>query len=131
VTVEAVRRWFSRLPELQRDLPILIVDGAAYTPRMILSEVERGTPLGSRLQALLEAGRMGTQPWEEEALLRLRVKSILQRMPPDKPLIATLGPQPRAYTAADLLREVEAGTDVGRRILSAEAEAVRLLLRLS
>jgi len=131
MTLERIRAWFNRLPEVQRDLPIVIYDGVAYTPRMILDEVQRATPLGARLQALVEAGRFGTTPTEEEALLKTRVRMILERMPPDKPVIATLGIPSKVYTPRDLISEVERQTETGRKLMEAEKEAMKVFLRMA
>lgn len=132
MTLSLVRRWFSRLPPLERDLPLLIVNGLAYTPRAVLQEVERGTALGARLQAMIESGSLGTTLQEEVALAKLRLRMMLSRYPPDAPLVATLGGPglpSRAYTARELLEEVERGTDVGMQWVRAELERCRALLR--
>lgn len=130
MTLEVVRRWFEKLPELERDLPLVILDGVAWTPRAILAEVSRGTPTGERLQALVEAGRLGTSYAEEMALVKYRLREILSRYPPGKPIIAVLSIPTRAMTPEDLLREVEQETQLGKRLIRAELEHMRYLLRL-
>jgi hypothetical protein len=133
MTLARVRSWFSRLPPYEQDLPLLIVDGMAYTPRAALQEVERGTPLGARLQALIESGRFGTSAMDEAALAKLRLIQVLSRYPPDRPLVATLGsPQlpGRAYTPKELIEEIRAETPRGMQWIRAEAEHMRRLVRL-
>lgn len=130
--MQRVRAWFNRLPPVERDLPIVILDGLAYTPRAILMEVERGSPIGERLQVLVESGRIGTAYSEEIALLKLRLKELLSRYPMDEPLVATIGELPgRAYTPRDLIREIEIGTSVGLQWVEAERRHVLRLLSLA
>jgi hypothetical protein len=38
---ELVAQWFNKLSEVERDLPLLLVDNYAYTPRMAYNEVMR------------------------------------------------------------------------------------------
>lgn len=130
MTLQLIYRWFSRLPPLERDLPLVVLDGRAYTPRAVLEEVRRGTALGERLQMAVESGALGASPREEEELAKLRLRAILSRYPPDAPIVATLGLPGRVYTARELMEEVEGGTGVGAQWVRAELERCRVLLRL-
>jgi len=131
MTLERVRAWFERLPPAERDLPIIILEGVAYTPRMILAEVSRGTPLGERLQAMVETGRLGTTMAEVESLAKLRLKELLSRLPPDKPIVATLGIPEKTYTPRELLREIEMQTEAGRQWVEAEIRTMRRVLEMA
>ena len=132
MTLPVVRRWFNRLPEAERDLPIVTINGVAYTPRMILAEVERGTPLGRRLQAMVEAGQLAASgPEDLERLAKLRLKMVLERLP-ERPLIACLREDHvRVYTPRQLLKEIEAQTEVGRAFIEAELEVMRRLVAMA
>ena len=132
MTLAIVKRWFNRLPEAERDLPIVTVGGVAFTPRMILAEVERGTPLGRRLQAMIETGQLAASgPEDLERLAKLRLKMVLERLP-ERPLIACLREDHvRVYTPRQLLREVEAQTELGRAFIEAELEAMRRLIAMA
>lgn len=123
--LEIVRAWFNRLPPYEIDLPIIVVDGLAYTPRSVLYEVERGTRLGARMQELLETGRFGT---DEKALAKIRLREILSRYP-DQPLVARLIDQ-RVFTPTQLLREIEAESGVGLAWIEGEVRHIRYLIRL-
>lgn len=129
MTLTLVRGWFERLPEYERDLPLLILDGVAYTPRAALAEVERDTDLGKRLQELVEKKTIGTLVGEEDTLVKLRVKAIMTKMP-DKPLFATLTLPPRTYTPKELAQEVQAGTPVGKQWMNAEKRQMAYLMTL-
>lgn len=125
MTLQVVRNWFNKLPASDRDMPLFIVDGYAYTPRQALNEVQRNTPVGAKIQALIESGRFGTTLEEEISLVKLRLKQILQRYPPNQPVAATMG---RVYTAQEMLQEIEAGTAVGEQWVSGERERLRRIL---
>jgi len=129
--IERIRAWFNRLPEAEKDLPIVILEGVAYTPRMILSEVERGTTIGARLQSMVEAGRLGTTTLEEEKLAKIRLREILSRFPPEKPIVATLGIPEKVYTARELLQEIEMQTVSGKRWIEAEKATMRMILGMA
>ena len=126
MTRELVSRWFDRIPEYERDLPLLVVNGVAYTPRATLQEVRRGTDLGRKLQSLVEAGRFGT---EERTLAKLRLKTMLETMP-EKPLVATLAIPPRTFTPRELAEEVQRETDIGQTWIKGELAHMRFLMGL-
>ncbi len=133
MTLEFVSRWFNRLPEYERDLPLLLVNGVAYTPRVALQEVMRGTALGARLQALIETGRFGTPLQDEVALAKIRLKTLLTRYPPDKPIVATIGtPQlpGKTYTPRELIEEIERETAVGKQWIQGEIARMKSLMAL-
>jgi len=133
LTLEFVSRWFNRLPEYERDLPLLLVNGVAYTPRVALQEVMRGTALGARLQALIETGRFGTPLQDEVALAKIRLKTLLTRYPPDKPIVATIGtPQlpGKTYTPRELIEEIERETAVGKQWIQGEIARMKSLMAL-
>jgi hypothetical protein len=128
MTLQVVRAWYNRLPPTERDLPILMLDGIAYTPNMVLAEVTRGSIIGYRLQRLIEEGRLGTSRLEEEQLAKIRLRELLRRYP-ERPLVATLR-EGRTFTPSQLIDEIERGTPVGRMLIFSELEYMRFLLRL-
>ena len=125
MTRELVSKWFDRLAEKERDLPLLMVDSAIYTPRTAYNEVMRASPIGSKLQALIETGRFGTSTYEEEQIAKIRLRQILQTQP-EKPLFATL--RGKVFTPSELLGEIESNTDVGRQWLSNEIEHMKRIV---
>jgi len=127
---ELIERWFKSIPEYERDLPIVIHNGIAYTPRMILDEVRRGSTIGKVLQSKIERGSFGTTPEEARNLAIIRLRQVLSRYPPDKPIIATLTFPPRTYTPSELIREIESGSRIGNRFIDAEINHVKRLVNL-
>lgn len=128
MTLHVVRAWYNRLPPAERDLPILILDGLAYTPNTVLAEVMRGSIVGERLQRLIEEGRLSNSGLEEEQLAKIRLKELLRRYP-ERPLVAVLR-EGRIFTPSQLIEEIERGTPVGRMLVISEIEYMKFLLRL-
>ncbi|MBA7490218.1 hypothetical protein ES702_00753 [subsurface metagenome] len=125
---QLVERWFNKLSSVERDLPLLIVAGTAYTPRTALNEVKRGTALGKKLQSLIEKKSFGTNMIEERTLAKMRLHEILIREP-EKPMFVTIqGLAPRSYTPRQLLREIDANTKIGRQWVANEIKHVRRVL---
>jgi len=114
---ELVSNWFSKLPEGERDLPLLLSDGYAYTPRVAYNEVMRGSDLGNKLQALIESGRFGTTYLDEQTIAKMRLTEIM-RTKPDKPLFATLSG--KVFTPTELLQEIQNDTDIGKQWVNTE-----------
>jgi len=128
MTRELVESWFNKLSIVERDLPLLIVSGIAYTPRTTLNEVKRGTALGKHLQALIEKKSFGTNQIEEQTLAKMRLRDILIREP-EKPMFVTIqGVAPRAYTPKQLLTEIDANSKIGRQWTNNEISHMRRVL---
>jgi len=127
MTKQAVTNWYNKIPDAEKDLPLLIVEGNAYTPRMALSEVTRGTPLGNKLQNLIETKKFGTTYEQEELLAKIRRKQILESLPPDKPIYATLSG--KVFTPRQLLREIEANTPIGQQWIQEEIRRMKAIMQ--
>jgi hypothetical protein len=130
---DLVTRWFNKISPVEQNMPLLVLSGLAYTPRQTLDEVTRGTPIGDQLQKLIEAGRFGTAMEDESALIKMRLKMSLQAKPQDKPLFVALptsGVQPKAFTPAQLLQEIESGSSIGKQWINNEASYMRRLLQV-
>jgi len=97
VTISKLRTWFNTIPDTDKNLPFIEVQGRFLTPRQMVSEAEANTPIGIEAQRRWEAGMVGTP----DSLLEARVKERLARFPPDKPLFITLGGP--AKTPRDIL----------------------------
>jgi hypothetical protein len=126
LTLEFVRRWFNKLPNAEKDLPLLVWEGYAYTPRQALTEVEKNTPIGRALQSLVESGRFGTSSEEERELAKIRLKKVFEAMP-EKPLFATLSG--KTFTPKQLIEEIERNSEIGEQWILAETSRMRRLLK--
>jgi hypothetical protein len=122
---ELISRWFSKLGEAEKDLPLLLSEGNIYTPRTALNEVTRGSALGDKLQALIETGRFGTTAEEEQQVAKIRLKQIFQK-DLDKPVFATLSG--KTFTRSELLDEIESGTSIGNQWLNNELSHMSMLV---
>ena len=76
MSLELMRKWVASLPPAERNLPLLHVGNAFYSPEQALYEVERGTAVGEQLQKLVEEGRFGTNL---TALAKARLEALLKR----------------------------------------------------
>lgn len=90
---ELVSKWYSKIPELERDLPIILVDGKVYTPREVYEEVMKGTELGEKMQETLERYRESHSATygELKKIAEERVKKILSWLPEDFSIVSLSG----------------------------------------
>lgn len=124
---ELVSRWFDRLPEMERDLPLLLSDGLAYTPRVAYNEVMRGSPVGDKIQLLIETGRFGTSAEDEQSIAKTRLEQWLKQQP-DKPLFATLSN--KVFTPSQLLQEIQSGSSIGNQWIQNEISHMTAIVRM-
>ena len=124
---ELVTRWIGKISEVEKDLPLLLVSGYAYTPRMAYTEVLNGTALGNQLQTLIETNRFGTTTLDEQAIAKVRLQQILQSKP-DKPLFATLSN--KVFTPSQLLQEIESGTQIGEQWVNQEISHMKMIVSI-
>lgn len=125
---ELVARWFNKISATEQDLPLLLVDNYAYTPRMAYNEVMNNSALGARLQALIEMGKFGTSALEEQAIAKVRLQTILASKPQDKPLFATMSN--KVFTPAQLMEEINSGTQIGAQWLNGEISRMSQIVRV-
>lgn len=76
MSLELMKRWVASLPPAERNLPLLHVGNAFYTPEQALYEVEKGTAVGEKLQKLVEEGKFGT---DLTALAKARLEALLSQ----------------------------------------------------
>jgi len=128
MSLELVRRWFDSLPEHERDLPLILVDGKVYTPREVLREVERGTPLGEKMQATLEMAISGSYTFEELRVIgKARAKEIAKRLPKDFSLIAIGKGE---VTRDEIIEMIQREESLGKSAIDYEAERAMKLLTM-
>jgi hypothetical protein len=127
MTKEYVTKWYNALPQGERDLPLILLDGIVYTPTTAYNEVIRNSPVGIRLQALIESGRFGTTAEDEQAIAKTRLEQWL-RSQPDKPLFATLSN--KVFTPSQLLEEIQSGTSIGEQWVGNEISHMKNLMQL-
>ena len=130
---ELVKKWFNKLPSAEQNIPLLIIDGIAYTPRQAYDEVNRGSPLGDKLQNLIESGRFGTTSLDEKTLIKQRLLLTLRNKESDKPLFVSLpssGVQPQVFSKSQLMAEIESGSLIGQQWMNNEANFMRRLLQV-
>lgn len=125
---ELVQKWYNAISNAEKDLPLILVDQIIYTPTTAYNEVMRSSPVGLKIQALIETGRFGSTSEEEQAIAKTRLEQWLQTQPPDKPLFATLSN--KVFTPSQLLQEIQEGTSVGQQWQNNEILHMKNLMRL-
>ena len=131
--LEAVERWFKRLPPDERDMPILRYKGRSWTPRQILREVRAGTSIGKELQEHLERLVLGLHEGEiplelaEERLL-MWLEEFKRKYGPKAPVFITLTEGP--ISAEELIRQIRERRGLGGELLETEREYIMEMLRL-
>lgn len=129
MTLDKVQKWFEHVPPSEVDLPLLILDRVAYTPRATLDEVARGTAVGQKLQLLVELGKIGSANVQELELAKLRLIEVLKKKDPNKPLLATLQLPGRAYTTAELIEQIQQGTKIGQQLVQNEVTHMKRIVQ--
>jgi len=129
MTIQLIRAWISKLPPYELDMPIVVYNGVAYTPRAVLDEVMRRTTIGEQLQKQIEMGIASLHQEDEEELAKLRLKLMLSK-PTTTKIVALTYPQPTVLSPQDILREIEQGTPRGRLWINAQKEVINRLLRM-
>lgn len=51
---EFIEKWYNKIPEIERNLPIIYFDGKVYSPKEIYNEVMKGSEIGEKIQEMLE-----------------------------------------------------------------------------
>ena len=128
--LEKIERWVSKLPEVERGMPILEVGGVVYTPLDILEEVRAGTELGERLQERWEEIRRERALHNDEAMYevaRLRLIQRYRERPAEVMVLTPAGTE--VISAEQLIREVEEGTNLGSSLVRAECKVIQRLIR--
>jgi len=128
MTLERVERWFEALPEPERDIPLIVIDEVAYTPRRVLEEVRAGTDLGKKMQEMLESPERMLPV--KEILAEKRLEVILGRYPPDQPRYGVIIEGRREIlTPRELMVHIRKRTKLGKQWIRTEKEYIQRLLR--
>ena len=129
MSLSFVSKWYSKIPEMEKDLPILLVDGRTYTPREIYEEVMKGSKLGSKLQMKLESMyKRATSPhtfsYEDIREIRQvayeRVKRVIENLPKGFSIVSVSG----EVVSGEKILDV-----IGKKAIEYEMEKVIKLLR--
>jgi len=128
---ELVAMWYNRLPPHERSKPVLSLDGKLYTPDDIYREVMAGTPLGERLQRMLEAIRVSTplatlvqQFW---SVGKARALAWVESLPENFSIVTISG---EVIDKKRLRQLIESEQGFGRAAIESEAMAAISLLKM-
>ena len=123
--MDEVEAWARRIPKIERDQPLLVADGRAYSPAAAVREVEAGTEIGRTLEHKIVA-RDFTTAEDEYALAKERLSQRLSKLPDSMQIVSLAGTQ---YSASDALTEIESGSRIGQELLDAEVARITDVLK--
>ena len=128
MTKQVVSDWFGKLPVAERSLPLLLLDGIVYTPQAAYDEVMRDSPVGQKLQQLIESGRFGTTTEDEQSIAKTRLEQIYSARPPDAPYVATLSG--KTFTASQMIDELQSDSAISHQWVNNEIQHMNALVRI-
>lgn len=104
---EFIQRWYAKIPELERDLPIIMIDNRVYTPREVYNEVMANTDLGRQMQAKLEKlASPYTFTYEDikeiNYIARKRVEQTIKNLPRGFSLVSIIDGQKVVWSPEQL-----------------------------
>lgn len=117
MSLQNVQNWFNRLPSIEKSLPLIVLDGTAYTPNQVLDEVNRCTTIGAGLQNVIEQ-RKFTAVMDKYGLAVIRLQQKLGQAS------GSIIWGNKSYAPQQLLQEVNNGTPLGRQLIEAEINNV-------
>jgi hypothetical protein len=126
MTLQKIEAWVTRLPALDRDLPIIVHNGKSWTPNEILNQIKScpTCSLSQALQSFVEAGSFGQEanPWE---LAKQRLTKMFQLSPV---LLHTyvLG-APKTLGPESIIKQIQEETPLGQSLIQAEMQRMLLL----
>ena len=124
MSIETVRTWINTLARVERNQPLVICEGNAYTPNEIMAEVSSGSELGKKLQGIVERKEF-TDIEAKYALAVLRLRERLMQLPES---FRFYGADGSSYSPAEMLAEIEKGSRVGRSFVENEMTRMQEVL---
>ena len=103
-----IKWWYSRIPPVERNLPVLLHRGRVYSPNEIYYEVMKGTKIGEELQMKLEAIRAEHSFSLEDLkgldyIARKRVEEIIKNLPDDFSMVAIVNGERRVIGKSEFI----------------------------
>ena len=117
--------WARKIPRIERDQPLLVVEGRAYTPNEVVAEVRSGTETGRKLASTIEREDF-TDIVDEYGVAVERLRKRLGDMP-ESMVVATLSGE--RYTPSEVRSQVDEGTSLGRALIAAEVSHIHDVLK--
>jgi len=119
-----VRSWFEKMQRLgEADIPALSVAGRMLTPREVLQHAEANDKIWQMIKK--QYPDLDPQEFPEE-LLKERIK---RKYEAGKLLPVYFMGRPHILTPEQQLKEIEAGTEIGKKLLEAEKKLLQELMR--
>jgi len=106
VSLAKILSIYNKLPEAEKNMVAVVVDGVAYTWNQVVAIVRQGGPLAERIQRMIEelyhTSPIRPEQWE-------LVLARLYQMPENLALVI----RGKTYGKWDLIREVQRRSEIG------------------
>jgi len=129
VSLKIIERWHSKLPDYEKSLPLIKLEGITYSPQQILQEVRNKTPLGEKLQKRVEGLRFGST-LEDEETAEERLVTLLEERPVRVAALTTPEEGKHELTSEELIERIKKKDKVGRSLLRTEVKHMTAMTKV-
>ncbi|MEM2163708.1 MAG: hypothetical protein QW521_02225 [Desulfurococcaceae archaeon] len=121
--MERVRKWVYSLPAVERELPIIFLEGRYWSPNDILSFIEANPnhPISAQLLRMLSMRIAAIGSPSITEIAKMRLLTLLEKHPVK---VYTLGVLRRELSPEDLKREIMLGGSLGRSLISIQERRI-------
>ena len=132
MSLETFTDWVLALPKADQDMPYMDIEGTMYSPRQLLKEAQKDTPIGKKALQLFAAGKFVGSPAgvSRRELAIERIKLRYGQLDPEKPVFFVLRTGDTQVMPKEIIDAVEAKTDFGEEIIRMEEEYLDYLKQL-
>jgi len=124
MSISKLRIWLRKMEQLgEADIPIIVIDNNFYTPREIYSHAVANDSIWNKIIRSYPNLDPETVPVE---LLKQRIREKYRK---GKLATIYIMDYPYILTPEQQIREIEAGTELGRKLIAAEEKLVQELTR--
>jgi len=130
MSLNFIESWFSNLPDYERGMPIIKLNGVSYSPQQILREVRRGSSIGKELQKKVESSRLAHSFEEDEALAEERLTKLLKEKPIRIAMLTRPETGKEEFSSKELIEHIKKKDELGKALVESEVEQVEAMLKL-
>jgi len=130
MSLNFIESWFSNLPDYEKGMPIIKLNGVSYNPQQILREVRKGTSLGKELQRKVESSRSAHSFKEDETLAEERLTKLLKEKPIRIAMLILPEYGKEEFSSKELIEHIKKRDDIGKAMVESEIEQVEAMLKL-
>ena len=129
MSLKIIEQWYSKLPPYEVDMPLIRLDTTVYTPRQILDEVRRKTPVGTRLQTKVEGLRFGST-LDDEVTAEERLIKLLEERPIRIAALVDPDIGKEEFSSKELIERIKKKDKIGKSMLKTEIEHMTAMMKV-